>query len=364
MRVMNESPSAQGAGGVQRASLRPRLRILFGSAVGDALGAATEFLGTKEAHDIYPSKKRLEAYLGPDGKSRDFQSCTDDTQLVIATLQAFLDAGGRDTEALIHQLLENYITWMQSAPPDMGMVIQRSLLTSAAEVWRTYSGSSAGNGALMRAIAVNAISPERDELTRLSVICGAVTHLDPISVMACLYFNFLIEELLETGQFDDSVKLALKKISTAEILQEVGGIVAEYFLQTNDMGKYQSDLLRAVSRIEDAVKEGERGELRGQGGFVLETLRAALAHNAKTNRFDECILRAARHGHDADTTAAVAGAIAAARGWRIPRVFAERLNAGHSWGGSTLESGWRREWPLLIHLPSLLDRIEKKREAV
>jgi ADP-ribosyl-[dinitrogen reductase] hydrolase len=52
-------------------------------------------------------------------------------------------------------------------------------------------------------------------------------------------------------------------------------------------------------------------DIRGTG-YVVDSLRAALWCFAKTNSYEDAVLRAANLGDDADTTAAVCGQIAGA----------------------------------------------------
>ncbi|MGN0072531.1 MAG: ADP-ribosylglycohydrolase family protein, partial [Coriobacteriales bacterium] len=51
-------------------------------------------------------------------------------------------------------------------------------------------------------------------------------------------------------------------------------------------------------------------EFRERGGFVRDTYDAALWCLANTEGYAQCVLAAVNLGHDADTTAAVAGALA------------------------------------------------------
>lgn len=57
------------------------------------------------------------------------------------------------------------------------------------------------------------------------------------------------------------------------------------------------------------LKGAPEHEIRS-GGFVLDTLKAATWCFVNTNSYDECMLAAVNLGDDADTTAAVAGALA------------------------------------------------------
>jgi len=61
------------------------------------------------------------------------------------------------------------------------------------------------------------------------------------------------------------------------------------------------------SKIADEVEANIRS-----GGYVVDTLNAALWSTLSTNNFEKAVLKAANLGDDADTTAAVAGQLAGA----------------------------------------------------
>ena len=51
-------------------------------------------------------------------------------------------------------------------------------------------------------------------------------------------------------------------------------------------------------------------EVASSGGYVMETLQAALWCLVKTDNYKACVLKAVNLGMDTDTTAAVAGGLA------------------------------------------------------
>ena len=76
----------------------------------------------------------------------------------------------------------------------------------------------------------------------------------------------------------------------------------------------------------DAATERPREKIRS-GGFVLDTLGAALWCFANTDNYADCVLAAVNLGGDTDTTACVAGALSgAAYGYgAIPAEWIETL---------------------------------------
>ena len=109
------------------------------------------------------------------------------------------------------------------------------------------------------------------------------THASDIAAEACQFLSHLLSNLLNGQNYHDAKKKALGSEWSYPLLSAVDHLFSGY----SDVG---------IS----------------SGGYVLDTLQAALwaVENGKT--FREIVLLAANLGDDADTTAAVAGQIAGA----------------------------------------------------
>lgn len=71
------------------------------------------------------------------------------------------------------------------------------------------------------------------------------------------------------------------------------------------------------------------------GGFVLDTLGAAVWCFANTGSYAECVLEAVNLGSDSDTTACVAGALAGA--WEaagLAKIGCVVERSGRTWRGA------------------------------
>lgn len=344
----------------------PGLLILLSLAAGDALGAATEFSTPRAAEAVYPQGAPL-AYAG--GGPFDFApgEATDDTQMSISTLWALREAGvwggqGASLEvlALTHAFLGAFSAWQESGPPDIGLTTARALRSGAQSAWQVGHMNAAGNGGLMRAAALNAAGLTGERLAATSVLCGAATHLDPRSVMACSFLNRLLELLGEGAALGDAAAAAFPAIGWAAVhapalLRESGLINAE------GVQAWKKRASAAEDDVVLAVDAGLRGEMGACGGYVLETLQAALAaqHASPGGAADsrEALLVCARAGNDSDTAGAVAGAIAGARGLTVPAELMTELNVGHSWTwkGRDAEYTWHRTWNAAPEFGRLLE---------
>ena len=102
-----------------------------------------------------------------------------------------------------------------------------------------------------------------------------------------------------------------------------------FYEQNNDSKKE----LEYFSRIRNIKKLREIPvEQIKSGGYVIDSIEAALWCLLNTSDFKDCVLKAVNLGHDTDTTAAIAGGLAG--------IYYEYKNIPEHW----LEIIIRREW--------------------
>ena len=80
--------------------------MIFGLAIGDALGRPTEFLSLKDIKSKY----------GTDGIQNLLEPAlyTDDTQMTIAITEALIKAGDQDLESIMEAVKEEFVKWHHS----------------------------------------------------------------------------------------------------------------------------------------------------------------------------------------------------------------------------------------------------------
>lgn len=294
-------------------ALRDRYRgVLVGMAAGDALGATVEFMSRTEIRARYGVHREITGggWLGlPAGE------VTDDTQMALCIARSIV-AQGRFEPG---DVAAHFLDWYRSNPPDIGNTTRRSLeYLAAGMAWdeaglRTHHElrlRDASNGSLMRCAPV-ALYARRDAAAnaRYSADSSRITHANPVAIDVCVAFNAAVAVLLDdpNADFMASALATAREAEVRAALQEAPSADPEHL---------------------DA------------GGHVISTLRAAcwavLAHAG----FEEAVVAAVNLGQDADTTGAVAGALAGAR-----------------WGIDSVPSRWRSA--LLGHdeLPALADRL-------
>src|SRR6185436_12940007 len=136
------------------------------------------------------------------------------------------------------------------------------------------------NGSLMRTAPIGIrYRGDRSELERCTRADSSMTHHDTLAADACVFLNLTLAALL------DGRKLPRPESAAAETA-----------MAATTAG--EDDLLDAVQR---------------RTGYVLTALRVGYAAAFGRDSFEEAVVFAANLGGDADTNAAVAGALAGAR---------------------------------------------------
>jgi len=257
---------------------------LVGLAVGDALGAPLEFLSRDSVRRKYPAglREMIASSLWEEGEY------TDDTQMALLIAESLLERGrieARDLAVRFH-------AWQKTAK-DVG-VMTRAVLNMpdylenpeecAARHFRNYPDASGGNGAVMRCAPVGLAfleSPQR--LMSESRASARATHADPAAQESCAILNLWIARIFLDGPKNG--------------IEEALALTAPE----------SPDVWRKLERIEKV----EEGEILSSG-FTVHTLEAAAWSFLSTENFEEAVVRAANLGDDADTVAAVCGALAGA----------------------------------------------------
>ncbi|GIW04097.1 MAG: ADP-ribosyl-[dinitrogen reductase] glycohydrolase [Thermomicrobiales bacterium] len=275
---------------------------LLGLACGDALGGPVEFIARDEIARRFPAGVR--EMLGGGWLNLAPGEVTDDTQMTLALARSLAENDVLD----MADVAARFVAWYESKPKDVGNTTAAALRLLAGGVpWSEAgervlllrgAGGAAGNGAIMRCAPV-ALRFRRDRtlLVRASLDTARITHADPRCTWGAVAVNQAIVHLLEGGEREEAPRAA------------IDGIPNE-------------DLRQAVVAARDTPRER-----LGSGGFVLDTIRAAfwcLLHHAS---LEETVVAAVSLGDDADTTGAVAGALAGAHygASAIPRRWLDLL---------------------------------------
>lgn len=281
---------------------------LLGTFVGDTLGMPYE--GVNPA-DVPEQVEMIEARLGRG-------TYTDDTEMMIALAESLVESGKVDEPSLAATFLKRFDPrrgygggtrqvlelWRRGTPVE----------TAAAQIFR--GEGSRGNGAAMR-IAPIAVrySDDPPRLEAEAEVSARVTHRHPVGIDAARVQAVAIGAGLRG---DDVLAAAGRAATTLEL-------------------KHGLERVRELHRHEVAPVEAasELGNTSAGDRSVPAAVLSAVSHDT----FERAVSFAVRFGGDADTIAAMTGAIVGARVGMagIPRNWLEILENGER-GRSYVES--------------------------
>ena len=230
---------------------------IYGFAIGDAMGATTEFMEKNEVHQKYD---KVTDIIGGGWLSLEAGEVTDDTQMTLCVAEACFENNFEEA------CCKNFLEWYQTDPKDVGAACKSVIAAMNVEKvvdpleWRKTSlglqanrGSSYGNGSLMRCL-VPCLLGDREK----AINQGSLTH-----------FNELCSELI-------------------------------------------TDYYHGIQRALEGQKIGGKFSHKPPTGHVSNTFNNVGYWFQNSNTFREAIENAVNDGGDADTIAAILGGLAGA----------------------------------------------------
>lgn len=230
---------------------------MYGFAIGDAMGATTEFMSEEQIQKTYG---KVTDIIGGGWLKLKPGSVTDDTEMMLCVIKALTPVALDDPMGyrFMQVCRDRFVKWFNNHPKDVGGQCARAIRTMmSGRLGARYDESALGNGSLMRALPCAIL----DRLF-LNVAQGRLTHNNS-GCTECieLYHKNVVRLLHNTA-------------------------------------------LRALDRPK---------ELMEPTGCVRNTLNNALYWASHCATFEEAIVGAVNHGGDADTIAALTGGLAGAR---------------------------------------------------
>jgi ADP-ribosyl-[dinitrogen reductase] hydrolase len=266
--------------------LRDRYRgALVASAAGDALGATLEFISREDVAERFGMHRDI---TGGGWLGLRPGEVTDDTQMACCIAHSLVNCRGFDP----HDIAQRFVAWYRSNPPDIGDTTRHALRllesgTSWDQAgWETHLAlrpSDASNGSVMRSAPVALYARSDPALnTRCSAEVSRITHANPLCVQGCVALNAAIATLLNDPHAD----------------------VVACSVEATDDDRVRAALLDATRQTRESLRAG---------GYVLDTLQSGMWALLTHDTLEDAIVAAVNLGADADTTGAVAGALAGAR---------------------------------------------------
>ena len=268
---------------------------LFGVAVGDALGVPVEFKSRESL-----SGNPVTEMTGFGTHKQPPGTWSDDSSLTFCLAEALTQ--GYD----LNTIGQNFVNWYfrdhwtaREEVFDVGRGTGEAIVRLFRGIQPERSGdtaeSSNGNGSLMRILPLvfwlqPKPLPERFEITRQ---VSSITHGHIRSVIACFYYLEFARQILEDREKSDIYR---------DLQQVVSGHLSALLIDPAEVVVFDRLLKYDISRLTET-------EIRS-GGYVIDTLEAAIWCLLTTGSYSEAVLRAVNLGQDTDTTAAVTGGLA------------------------------------------------------
>ena len=271
------------------------MNLLFGLAIGDALGVPVEFQSRESLkNNPVTGLRAFGTHSQPAG------TWSDDTALALCTAASI--AEGFDINDLASRFIRWYRQGYWSARGevfDIGITTAKAISRLEKGIEPEKAGGSSendnGNGSLMRIAPMMLYVMHLPQPERFRIIqqVSSLTHAHIRSVVACIYLvEFL--RLMNNGTFPEHAYELLAKL-LPHSLTEYG--IPEAELQHFD-NFFKHDIRNlTIDQIQSS-------------GYVIHTLEASIWCLLTSMGYEEAVLKAVNLGNDTDTTAAVTGALA------------------------------------------------------
>lgn len=267
--------------------LRDKIRgALYAHAIGDAMGATTEFMSAEEIKIKYG---RVDDMIGGGWLDLNVGETTDDTAMTLGVIEALMSAF-KSADEFKKACADNFLAWLETGPKDVGNQCRLALVKyKMTGDYIDEDKDALGNGSLMRALPCGLLP-----MDFWSILSACTQNPDDSLTGGPDYLNILQGEITH------------KNKTCAEILTEYTFIIRGFILGGNFKLKSQ--------------------ELLKPSGYIINTYNNA-KHFANLPVAD-AIIGAVNHGGDADTIAAITGSMAGARdGYHsIPTEWIDKLH--------------------------------------
>ena len=286
--------------------------VLFGVAVGDALGVPAEFKSRE-----YLKQFPITDMIGNGTHNQLAGTFSDDGSLTFCLAEALT------VDFSLGTIANNFIEWYyfgywsaRGSMFDVGNTTRDAIVKMRTGVSPELAGStdanSNGNGSLMRILPllfylVDKHIDERYEITR---VVSSMTHGHIRSIIACFYYLEFARLLFEEKDKFDAYKT---------LQDELGECLTSKSIDNKEIA-YLNRLLKG-----DIFKLSE-SQIKSTG-YVIDTLEASMWCFLTTDNYSDAVLKAVNLGDDTDTTGAVTGGLAGLYyGWYdIPDKWVEQI---------------------------------------
>ena len=225
---------------------------IYGFAIGDAMGATTEFMTAEKIQKRYGKVKNI---IGGGWLNLRLGEVTDDTQMTMCVMDAIMKT--RNRMQFIKHCEDNFIAWVKTNPKDIGCQCSKAIHDLMIGKKTKIDNHALGNGSLMRAMPLAVLNGELFNIAQ-----GRITHNNDLCASIILDYSRLLQDYLNDRNTD----------------------------------KY-------TNKIKGLLEPS---------GYIVNTFNNSVYWSCQDS-FEEAIIGAVNHGGDADTIAAIAGSLAGAK---------------------------------------------------
>jgi len=269
--------------------------VLFGVAVGDALGVPVEFKPRSLLKE-----NPITDMIGYGTYNLPPGTFSDDSSLTFCLAEALTQ------EFNLQVIADHFVGWAHgNFWTPYGKVFDIGIATSqaisrirngvSAELAGGFDESSNGNGSLMRILPLifyihNKPVAERFQITKQ---VSSITHGHIRSIIACFYY-LEFARLINSGS---------NKFDAYNSLQnEVTNFLTSIKIDNSEIQLFDRILNNDIYKLNEPEISST--------GYVLHTLEASIWCLLTTDNYTDAVLKAVNLGNDTDTTAAVTGGLA------------------------------------------------------
>lgn len=168
---------------------------IYGFAIGDAMGAATEFMTAEQIRKKYG---KVTDIIGGGWLNLKAGEVTDDTQMTICVMDALMG----NIKLFEECCMGNFIEWYRMGPKDVGGQCQKGIICAISTGHFIERDDSAlGNGSLMRAMPCALINrPD------LNVAQGKLTHNNSECSHVIQIYSRLIQNYIDNKIYIGKIK--------------------------------------------------------------------------------------------------------------------------------------------------------------
>lgn len=273
--------------------------VIYGHAIGDALGLGTEFMSKADIAHHYPQGLSHYEQIIQDAHRCRFEkgSWTDDTDQMLCIFDSLLALKSFKTLDIARRIHQ----WGHSGTPDIGNTVGKVIFAPdflenphhvSKRIWENSEKRMAANGGVMRTSILGVWDyQDLGQLALHAEEACKITHYDPRCILSCQIICTLIARLLQGVSELPSLHKELKDRFASQDPR-----VLEY---------YEKALGSDLAPL-------ELGETRSMG-YTLKAMSAGIWALQNATSFKEGLLAIIHEGGDADTNAAVAGPLLGAR---------------------------------------------------